>query len=206
MLLAFLGDRRRQSRLDQLRILQTSQAALASSGLRIVGVNVDEAGDAQAARSFAAKERLAFPVLLATQEVAGVYNIIYRYLFDRRRDLPIPCSFLIDANGMIVKVYQGAGASRTASRRSEIGTPYRGPIVCTERFRFAERFTRANSSATTSLMAWRFFSAAIWIKRRRRFKKLLPRNRTTPRLTTISERSICEEMICPTRGITSNKR
>jgi Flp pilus assembly protein TadD/peroxiredoxin len=106
VLLAFWATTSPESA-DQLRMLQTSQAALASSGLHIVSVNVDEAGGAQAARSFAAKERLAFPVLLATQEVAGVYNIVYRYLFDRRRDLPIPCSFLIDANGMIVKVYQG---------------------------------------------------------------------------------------------------
>ena len=44
---------------------------------------------------------------LRTEQVAGVYNIIYRHLFDRRRDLPIPISFLLDANGMIVKVYQG---------------------------------------------------------------------------------------------------
>ena len=39
--------------------------------------------------------------------MAGVYNIIYRYLFDRRRDLAIPTSFLLDKDGMIVKVYQG---------------------------------------------------------------------------------------------------
>ena len=47
-------------------------------------------------------------MLLATEEVAGIYNIIYRYLFDRRRDLGIPTSFLLDREGMIVKVYQGA--------------------------------------------------------------------------------------------------
>ncbi len=34
-----------------------------------------------------AKEKLSFPTLLATPDVAGVYNIVYRYLFDRRRDL-----------------------------------------------------------------------------------------------------------------------
>ena len=39
--------------------------------------------------------------------MAGIYNIIYRYLFDRRRDLAIPTSFLLDREGMIVKVYQG---------------------------------------------------------------------------------------------------
>jgi len=38
---------------------------------------------------------------------AAVYNILYRYLFDRHRDLSLPTSFLIDAHGEIVKVYQG---------------------------------------------------------------------------------------------------
>jgi Flp pilus assembly protein TadD/peroxiredoxin len=92
---------------EQLRLLQTSQSALASGGLRIVGINVDASKPAQAAGALATKENFTFPVLLATQEVAGVYNIIYRYLFDRRRDLAIPSSFLIDRDGRIVKLYQG---------------------------------------------------------------------------------------------------
>jgi tetratricopeptide (TPR) repeat protein len=39
--------------------------------------------------------------------MAGIYNILYRYLFDRHRDLGLPTSFLIDDKGSIVKVYQG---------------------------------------------------------------------------------------------------
>ena len=50
-------------------------------------------------QSFASKEGLPFPILLATQEVAGIYNIVYRYLFDRHRDLSLPTSFLIDEAG-----------------------------------------------------------------------------------------------------------
>jgi tetratricopeptide (TPR) repeat protein len=41
------------------------------------------------------------------EDVAAVYNILYRYLFDRHRDLALPTSFLIDNKGDIVKVYQG---------------------------------------------------------------------------------------------------
>jgi Flp pilus assembly protein TadD/peroxiredoxin len=92
---------------EQLRLLQQHHSILTFGGLRILGINVDDPGEAQTARSFVAKEGLNFPNLLATQDVAGVYNIIYRYLFDRRRDLPIPVSFLLDKQGMIVKVYQG---------------------------------------------------------------------------------------------------
>ena len=31
-----------------------------------------------------------FPILLGSEEVAGIYNILYRYLFDRHRDLRFP--------------------------------------------------------------------------------------------------------------------
>jgi Flp pilus assembly protein TadD/peroxiredoxin len=92
---------------EQMRLLEQQHRALTSRGLRIVGINIDDPGDAQTARSFAAKEGLSFPILLATPEVVGTYNIIYRYLFDRRRDLGMPTSLLLDEAGMIVKVYQG---------------------------------------------------------------------------------------------------
>jgi tetratricopeptide (TPR) repeat protein/peroxiredoxin len=101
---------------EQLQLLERYRSKFASSDLRIVGVNVDDnVGDAGnnpsdvfAARSFAAKAGLTFPNLLATQDMTGIYNIIYRYLFDRRRDLALPTSFLLDQEGMIVKVYQGS--------------------------------------------------------------------------------------------------
>jgi tetratricopeptide (TPR) repeat protein len=87
---------------DQLRLLQRH-----ARQLQVLAINVDQAADTQKARSFATQERFTFPVVFATEEVAGVYNIIYRYLFDRRRDLAIPTSFLLDKEGLIVKVYQG---------------------------------------------------------------------------------------------------
>jgi tetratricopeptide (TPR) repeat protein len=119
---------------DQLRLLQGH-----ARQLQIVAVNVDEAADTQKARSFAAQERFSFPVLFATQDVAGVYNIIYRYLFDRRRDLAIPTSFLVDKEGMIVKVYQGPldpqrpledvrSAPTTAAERKQKALPFPGGL------------------------------------------------------------------------------
>jgi tetratricopeptide (TPR) repeat protein/peroxiredoxin len=92
---------------EQLRTFQKHLSVFASSGPRILAVNADDSGDVAAVRSFVTKQGLSFPILLATQEVAGIYNIVYRYLFDRRRDLALPTSFLVNADGMIVKVYQG---------------------------------------------------------------------------------------------------
>jgi Flp pilus assembly protein TadD/peroxiredoxin len=119
---------------DQLRQLQRH-----AGRLQILAVNVDEGADAEKARSFAAREKFSFPVVFATQDVAGVYNIIYRYLFDRRRDLAIPTSFLVDKEGMIVKVYQGPldpqrlledvrSAPTTAAERKQKALPFSGAI------------------------------------------------------------------------------
>jgi Flp pilus assembly protein TadD/peroxiredoxin len=97
---------------EQMRLLQRRQSDFASSGLLVAGINVDGVNDdslrdSGAVQLFVAREKLSFPTLIATQDVAGVYNIVYRYLFDRRRDLALPTSFLIDQDGMIIKVYQG---------------------------------------------------------------------------------------------------
>ena len=92
---------------EQFQLLRKSQSALASRGLKIAAINVDDPSDPRALKSFASKEDLSFPILLATPEVAGIYNILYRYLFDRHRNLSLPVCFLIDEDGNIVKVYQG---------------------------------------------------------------------------------------------------
>jgi Flp pilus assembly protein TadD/peroxiredoxin len=93
--------------LDQLGLFNRHRSALAAGQLQVLAVNVNEASNLEAARSFAAQQAFSFPVLFGTEELAGIYNIIYRHLFDRRRDLGIPTAFLLDREGMIVKVYQG---------------------------------------------------------------------------------------------------
>ncbi len=98
---------------EQLQILRKSQSALAARGLQIAAINVDDPSDPRAVQSFATQEGLLFPVMLATQEVAGIYNIVSRYLFDRHRDLSFPTSFLVDATGNIVKLYQGTFTAET---------------------------------------------------------------------------------------------
>jgi Flp pilus assembly protein TadD/peroxiredoxin len=93
---------------EPLRELQRHQASLVAAKLQLLAVNLDAEARASQAKELAAQERFTFPVLLADQDTAGIYNIIFRYLFDRRRDLALPTSFLLDRQGMIVKVYQGS--------------------------------------------------------------------------------------------------
>ena len=124
---------------EQLRRLERGHEVLAARGLRIVGINVDAMRDAATARSIVTKENLSFPTLPATQEIVGIYNILYRYLFDRRRDLALPTSFLVDRDGMIVKIYQGTvtpervlddalSLPRTPEERTRKALPFVGTL------------------------------------------------------------------------------
>lgn len=82
-------------------------AAWAAQGLQLLSVNLDSPADAESVQALTRQHRLSFPILRGSEDVAGIYNILYRYLFDRHRDLELPTSFLINALGEIVKVYQG---------------------------------------------------------------------------------------------------
>jgi tetratricopeptide (TPR) repeat protein len=85
--------------------LHQHRSAFGLAGLKILTINTDE--NAAAGKSLAAELGLDLPILFANAETTGIYNIIFRYLYDRRRDLVLPGSFLVNAEGMIVKVYQG---------------------------------------------------------------------------------------------------
>jgi len=93
--------------LDLLNFFIATKRRWPQAHLQILAVSVSEASGLQEARTFAAQEALSFPVVFATGGNGRIYNIIYRHLFDRRRDLGIPTSFLLDREGILVKVYQG---------------------------------------------------------------------------------------------------
>lgn len=128
-----------ESCIEQLRDLNKLHGSPASSEFRVLAINVDDPSDKGILTSLSNGEVLPFPVLLGNQEVAGIYNIIYRYLFDRRRDLPVPASFLLNADGMIIKLYQGTvGAKQieedvksmpgTADARTRRALPFEGTL------------------------------------------------------------------------------
>ncbi|HST11115.1 MAG TPA: FG-GAP-like repeat-containing protein [Terriglobales bacterium] len=93
--------------LKDLESFESRYSRWSQQGLQVLSLNADDTFSEAELRSFTKKESLPFPVLHATDDVAGVYNLLYRYLFDRHRDLPLPTSFLIDNQGHIVKIYQG---------------------------------------------------------------------------------------------------
>lgn len=134
LLLAFWASTSPES-LDLLDRLQQRNASLRSTPLALLAVNVDK--DQAAARSLTAQKNFSYPILFADETVSGVYNLVYRHLFDRRRNLPLPASFLLDSNSAIVKVYQGAfdlqqlprdvhDIPRTAADRLTKALPFKG--------------------------------------------------------------------------------
>ncbi len=89
-----------------------------AQGLQLLSVNLDDPANAETVAKLARQQVLTFPILLgavdraaaradAQADTAAIYDILYRYLFDRHRDLSLPTSLLINAQGEIVKVYQG---------------------------------------------------------------------------------------------------
>ena len=121
--------------LEQLRQLGRHQASSFAAQCRVVAINLDLENAAREARSFADREKFAFPVVFATPEIGGVYNLIFRYLFDRRRDLALTTAFLVNSEGQIVKVYQGSlTADRLAADARSI------PTTTSERMRKALPF------------------------------------------------------------------
>jgi Flp pilus assembly protein TadD/peroxiredoxin len=136
VLLVFWAARSDASR-EQLRMFRRYQSKLLR--LKILALNVDSVREDSTLRSFLMNEGLSFPVLPADDHVIGVYNIVFRYLFDRHRDLNTPTSLLIDQNGSIVKVYEGVinpesliqdfdAVEDDLSIRSQKALPFRGTL------------------------------------------------------------------------------
>jgi tetratricopeptide (TPR) repeat protein len=91
---------------EVLRALSRNHDRWASQGLQVLTVNVDTV-DGDSLRALAQNNQLSFAILRGSDDVAGIYNVLYRYLFDRHRDLSLPTSFLVNEHGEIVKIYQG---------------------------------------------------------------------------------------------------
>jgi tetratricopeptide (TPR) repeat protein len=76
-------------------------------GHQLVAMHCGFPQGGERARKLARQHALSFPVLIASDDAQAVYNILYRQLFDRHRDLSLPTSLLINEQGEIVKIYQG---------------------------------------------------------------------------------------------------
>ena len=91
----------------ELRGLQDHRRDLEQAGLQVVAVSVDDSDRSAAVAQFAGEEGFSFPALLADNDFKSAYNLLKRHLLNRRTDLRIPTSFLVNSDGYVEKIYEG---------------------------------------------------------------------------------------------------
>lgn len=92
---------------QDLELLRNHTAEWTTKGLQILTINFNTLKNPDSLRQLATQKQFSFPILLASEDTSAIYNLLYRYVFDRHRDLGLPASFLIDSASNIVKIYQG---------------------------------------------------------------------------------------------------
>ncbi len=100
---------------DVLATLEKNHSRWSAQGLQVFAINVDNSNSFAAPQAtasnkflaFTSEHRFTFQVIRGSQDIAAIYNILFRQLFDRHRDMPLPTAFLINGDGYIVKMYQG---------------------------------------------------------------------------------------------------
>jgi tetratricopeptide (TPR) repeat protein/peroxiredoxin len=93
---------------------EKNRSSWEKQGWHVAAVNLDDLANDSARNErrdalddFVRRHHWSIPIVRGSADVAAVYNILHRQLFDRHRDMVLPTSFLIDRDGNIVKVYQG---------------------------------------------------------------------------------------------------
>ena len=91
----------------ELRDFEQNRDRIEKAGLKLLAVSVDAPEERAAVNEFVRAEGLTFPVLLADNDFASSYNLFKRYLLNRRSDLQVPTTFLVNADGILEKIYEG---------------------------------------------------------------------------------------------------
>jgi Flp pilus assembly protein TadD/peroxiredoxin len=86
-----------------LEALAAASSALAQRGVAALGIALDSAAELSKMR---AASLGGLPVIAANPELALSYAILNRHVFMNRQDLRLPTALLLDAAGMVVKVYR----------------------------------------------------------------------------------------------------
>jgi tetratricopeptide (TPR) repeat protein len=91
---------------DHLKQLEKLNSRWGREGLHLLVIDVDAALHVDNGKTIQHGATQSFPILQSTSDVIAIYNLLFRSLFDRHRDLSLPTLFLIDEAGDIVKIYQ----------------------------------------------------------------------------------------------------
>jgi Flp pilus assembly protein TadD/peroxiredoxin len=120
----------------QLQSMERLWSAYQKSDLNLLALRVDGSSEnTTAVRS--TDGDFSFPILVADESTSAIYNIFHRYLYERRREMVLPTSFLIDREGAVIKVYSGVidpahllndwlSAPSTIGNRLKLALPFEG--------------------------------------------------------------------------------
>lgn len=99
--------------LAELGEIRDREGDIRAAGLDVVALSVDaldsDAPDIAAAAAAAAVEKLKFPFVsaIASEQIVGLLQWHHDNAVGRKRRLPLPSSFLIDAKGRVAVIYKG---------------------------------------------------------------------------------------------------
>ncbi len=98
----------------ELAALAKQELQLRAQGLDVKALNVDELSDQPTSKDFEksknllSKVRWPFAAVALDPEIAGALDVLHRSYMTLRRPLPVPSSFLLDAQGRVAVIYRGA--------------------------------------------------------------------------------------------------
>ena len=93
---------------EQLQAIQRLWPTWQKNNLNLLAIRVDGSSGKTADELSTSGNDFSFPVLPSDKNTNAIYNIFHRYLYERRRDMELPTSFLIDREGAVIKIYSGA--------------------------------------------------------------------------------------------------
>lgn len=134
----------------ELRELASHADALRAEGLEVValsldGLGADRTGSPEAARQFLEDLRFPFTTGMAAAATVNRIELLHGALIHTLRPFPIPSSLLVDADGWVVAIYQGAvnveqlredakALSHPTRPRRELAVPFAGRWAWPPRF------------------------------------------------------------------------
>lgn len=93
--------------LVELQAFAEQASSLAGADVEIVALSLDAQDDRAAALDRLTRWKWPFGVAFGSQEVAEQFDVLQRALLDRKRRLPLPTSFLVDARNAVAMIRKG---------------------------------------------------------------------------------------------------
>ena len=156
----------------ELARFQNRLGDLSRLGVEVLAVSLDDRGNSDAVGKLAKDLDLDYEVLLGDSQTAETYSILNERLFDRRRALAIPTSFLLDPQGRILKVYRGEIDVTVILRDIQSGAGKALP--------FAGRWAMSQPRRDFEELASAFAERGLGAPARRMFDEALAQGARTP--------------------------